>query len=74
MGFMQMQMQQPCNACQGKGKINKKNCVHCQGKRLTQEGKQFQVDIERGMATGDVIKFERQGEQMLDMIQSDIVF
>jgi len=42
--------------------VNAKNCKHCQGKRLVNEGKNVVVEIERGMATGDNIKFERQGE------------
>ena len=39
-----------------------------------QEGKQFLVDVERGMANGDTILFEKQGEQVPDMIQGDIIF
>lgn len=63
-----MQMQQPCDSCQGKGRVNSKNCKHCQGKRVVNEGKQFVVEIERGMSNGDQIKFERQGEQIADMV------
>ncbi len=39
-----------------------------------QEGKNFNVDVEKGMANGDTIVFERQGEQVPDMIQGDITF
>lgn len=62
MGFMQMQMQQPCNSCKGRGNINAKDCKKCKGKRLINEGKTMVVEIERGMTSGDNIKFERQGE------------
>lgn len=32
------------------------------------------VDVEKGMTNGETILFERQGEQVPDMIQGDIVF
>jgi len=38
------------------------------------ETKAFQVDVERGMKNGDTILFERQGEQVPDMLQGDVVF
>ena len=62
MGIMQMQMQQPCNHCGGKGKVNAVDCKSCRGKRVIQESKQFTVDIEKGMKNGDRIVFEKEGE------------
>jgi DnaJ-class molecular chaperone len=38
------------------------------------EAKSFSVDVERGMKNGDTIAFERQGEQVPDMLQGDIIF
>lgn len=38
------------------------------------DSKAFSVDVERGMKGGDTIVFERQGEQVPDMLQGDIVF
>jgi DnaJ-class molecular chaperone len=74
MGIAQMQMQQPCNKCAGKGRTAAKHCKSCRGRRLVQEGKQFTVDIEKGMKNGDKITFEKDGEQQIDMIQGDIIF
>ena len=59
MGMMQMQMQQPCGKCSGKGKIFAKVCPSCRGGRLMNEGKKFAVDVERGMKNGETIIFER---------------
>ena len=73
MGFMQVQMQQPCNKCAGKGRMNEKNCDTCKGKKVVMEPKSFQVTIEKGMANNEKILFERQGEQVPDMLQGDIV-
>ena len=42
--------------------------------KVVKEGKTFTVVVERGMANGDTIVFERQGEQVPDQIQGDIVF
>ena len=39
-----------------------------------QEGKEFTVEIERGMKNGDKITFEKEGEQQPDMIQGDVIF
>jgi len=38
------------------------------------EGKNFVVDIERGMANNEKLLYEKQGEQVPDMIQGDITF
>ena len=74
MGFMQMQTQTACPVCQGKGRTHLKDCAHCRGKRLVMEGKNFVVDIERGMANNEKLLYEKQGEQVPDMIQGDITF
>ena len=61
-------MQQPCNKCAGKGRVNEKNCVKCRGKKVVQEPKTLTMDIEKGMANNEKIIFERQGEQVPDML------
>ena len=74
MGMMQMQMQQQCNHCGGKGKIHAHACPTCKGKKVVQETKKFEVDIGRGMANNEQIVFEKQGEQVPDMIAGDLIF
>ena len=70
---MQMQMQQPCDKCRGKGRTNEKNCDACRGRKVVQEKKELTVDIVKGMANNEKIVFERQGEQVPDMLQGDII-
>lgn len=74
MGMMQMQMQQPCQKCGGKGKTFKKACPTCKGKRIVREPKTFNVDIVPGMANNEQLLFERQGEQVPDMTAGDLIF
>ena len=73
MGFMQVQMQQPCSKCRGKGRTNEKDCPTCRGKKVILEPKTFMVDVNKGMANNEKIIYERQGEQVPDMLQGDIV-
>lgn len=74
MGFMTIDMQTPCTKCGGKGKQPTKKCSHCRGLKVVKEAKKIELEIEAGMKNGDTIVFERQGEQVPDMIQGDIVF
>jgi DnaJ-class molecular chaperone len=37
-------------------------CSKCSGRRLINENKQVELDIEQGMAGGDTIMMEREGE------------
>ena len=62
MGFMQLQMQQACDRCKGKGRQNEKDCTQCRGRKVTNEAKTLTIDIEKGMANKEKIIFERQGE------------
>jgi len=74
-GFgMQMQMQVQCPTCQGKGQTMAAKCPHCKGKRLMNDNKQIDIEIERGMANGDTILMEKEGEQVPDMTKGDLVF
>mmetsp|Transcript_32000 Transcript_32000/g.31300 ORF Transcript_32000/g.31300 Transcript_32000/m.31300 type:complete len:84 (+) Transcript_32000:495-746(+) len=71
---MQMQMQATCDKCGGKGKSSAANCPHCRGKKVVNDQKQLHVIVEKGMADGDTIVFEREAEQVPDMIQGDVIF
>ena len=73
MGFMQIQMQQPCDRCRGKGRTNEKDCGSCRGRKVVMEKKELVLDIVKGMANGEKIIYERQGEQVPDMLQGDII-
>lgn len=53
MGIMQMQMQQHCPQCGGKGTTRAANCAKCRGNRLVQETKLLEIIVEKGMSDGD---------------------
>jgi DnaJ-class molecular chaperone len=74
MGGMQMQMQQHCNVCQGKGTTMASKCPGCKGRRLVNENKEIELQIEKGMKSGDTIVLEKEGEQVPDMARGDLVF
>ena len=44
------------------------NCPHCQGRKVVNDQKTLTVEIERGMRDGDEVVFEREAEQVPDMI------
>lgn len=72
MGF-QMQMQQPCGHCGGKGIIFSETCDHCHGRRVVKEKKTLDVDIERGMRHDERIVFPRESEQHPDQTPGDLI-
>ena len=37
-------------------------CGKCHGNRLINENKQIEIDVERGMAAGDTVMMEKEGE------------
>jgi DnaJ family protein A protein 2 len=74
MGMMQMQMQQPCQQCGGKGNTMAAKCKKCRGGRLIQETKLLEINVEKGMSDADTILFEKQGEQVPDQARGDLVF
>jgi len=50
------------------------NCPKCRGKRLINESKMLEITIERGVANGDTILFEKDGEQVPDLARGDLLF
>ena len=74
-GFgMQMQMQTNCDRCGGRGQVTAQNCPHCQGKKVVNDQKTLTVHVEKGTKDGDEVVFEREAEQIPDMIQGDLIF
>jgi DnaJ-class molecular chaperone len=63
-----VQMQQPCEACGGTGKVAKATCPHCSGQKTVMEEKSLEVIIEKGMKDGEEIVFERASEQSPDIM------
>jgi len=71
-GF-QVQMQQPCEVCNGKGNVAKVACPICGGKRLVREKKSLQAVVEKGMRDGQTIVFERESEQSISTTPGDVI-
>lgn len=68
-----IQMQQPCPVCSGRGKSFKHKCPVCSGSKLVDEQTELKVVIERGMKEGEEIVFERMSEQHPDMVPGDVI-
>lgn len=49
-------------------------CPHCGGRKVVNDVKTLTVQVERGMKDSDEIVFEREAEQVPDMIQGDLIF
>lgn len=71
---MYQTMQTHCDVCGGKGKIIKKKCTVCQGKKTKRGSAEISVTIEKGMNDGQKITLEREGDQNPDITSGDIVF
>ena len=70
---MQMQMQQPCEKCQGKGIIFSETCPHCHGNKIVREKKKIEILIERGMENNQNIVFRGEAEQLPDRLPGDLI-
>ena len=60
MGYMETA--QPCNTCEGKGKIIKEKCTSCSGQGRKEEAKTIVVKVPKGIENGQSIKYTNQGE------------
>ncbi|KAK8795703.1 hypothetical protein WA158_000359 [Blastocystis sp. Blastoise] len=71
-GFV-TQMQQTCQKCGGKGTIFDHVCPICRGNKLVQETHPLTVTIERGMANGQQLTFENEGNQHPDLDPGNVI-
>lgn len=72
-GFIQ-QFQKECPDCGGKGKIIRKVCHVCKGKRTSKALEEMTIYIEKGMKSGEEIKFEEFGEEVPDKEPGNLIF
>ena len=68
-----VQMQTPCPHCGGKGKTASAHCTICGGKKVKQEEKVLEMQVEKGMADGAEITFPRASEQSPDTTPGDVI-
>lgn len=75
LGPMMQQIQQPCNECEGTGEIMnpKDRCKTCNGKKVISERKVLEVHIDKGMKSGQQIKFQGESDQAPGVIPGDVV-
>ncbi|KAG2219916.1 hypothetical protein INT45_008553 [Circinella minor] len=75
MGPMVQQVQQPCSECHGQGEIidEKNKCKTCNGKKVVNDRKVFEVHIDKGMRDGQKITFAGEGDQAPGIEPGDVV-
>ena len=56
-----MQSQTTCPYCNGTGKIVKKPCEKCKGKKYQEELKNFEIEIDPGIEDGQIVKIGGKG-------------
>lgn len=76
LGPMVQQIQQPCGDCDGTGEIvdPKNRCKQCNGKKTQQERKVLEVHIDKGMKSGQQIKFPGESDQSPGIEPGDVIF
>ena len=57
MGFMVVQMNAPCDACQGRGRRTTKDCIPCGNRRFVEKDKNLEARIIPGMTDNERIVF-----------------
>lgn len=67
-------MQTHCDRCGGKGRTMAAKCGTCKGRRLVIDNTEVTIDVEKGMANGDNIVMQREGEQVPDLTRGDLIF
>ncbi|BEI89519.1 uncharacterized protein CcaverHIS019_0208810 [Cutaneotrichosporon cavernicola] len=75
LGPMMQQVQQPCNECEGTGEIMdpKDRCKICHGKKVNSERKVLEVHIDKGMKSGQQIKFAGESDQAPGIVPGDVI-
>jgi len=75
LGPMLQQIQQPCSECDGKGEVinQKDRCKTCLGKKVTNERKFLEVNIDKGMKNGQTITFSQAADEQPGVITGDVV-
>jgi DnaJ family protein A protein 2 len=72
---MLQQMQRPCDDCGSQGEIvnEKDRCNACKGKRVINETKILEVNVDKGMQDDQKITFRGEGDQQPDVEAGDVV-
>ena len=65
-----MQSTAPCGQCNGEGKIPQKKCTRCKGDGMERVEKKLKVKIPAGIADGETIRIQKEGEISSDLRRS----
>lgn len=70
---MEMEMEQECEKCGGRGVVFKEICPDCKGKKIVKTKKKLTLEIEKGMQNGQKIVFKGESEESPDTITGDLI-
>lgn len=70
---MFQQIQQPCDACGGRGKTITSPCDHCHGNGAQQTSKHFDVHVPAGAPRGKEIRLTGKGNETPGVLAGDLV-
>lgn len=72
-GFIQ-QIQKTCPKCGGRGKMIKKQCHVCHGRKIVKSLEELTVSVEKGMRNGQEIAFDEMSDEEPDKEPGRLVF
>ncbi|CAG2101413.1 unnamed protein product [Medioppia subpectinata] len=72
---MLQQMQKQCDDCGGQGEVvnERDRCRTCNGKRVTNETKILEVNVDKGMRDEQKVTFRGEGDQQPDIETGDVI-
>jgi DnaJ family protein A protein 2 len=72
---MVQQVQRTCGNCQGEGEVidPKNRCKKCLGKKVVEEIKVLEVEVDKGMKDGQKITFAEEGDQQPGIKTGDVI-
>eukprot|EP00794_Sanderia_malayensis_P018792 gene18792-20683_t len=72
---MVQQMQRTCPECQGEGEIidAKHRCKKCKGKKVVEESKILEVQVDKGMRDEQKVTFRGEGDQQPGIEPGDVI-
>eukprot|EP00607_Mallomonas_marina_P002438 CAMPEP_0182427462 /NCGR_PEP_ID=MMETSP1167-20130531/17220_1 /TAXON_ID=2988 /ORGANISM="Mallomonas Sp, Strain CCMP3275" /LENGTH=426 /DNA_ID=CAMNT_0024609709 /DNA_START=52 /DNA_END=1332 /DNA_ORIENTATION=+ len=73
---MVQQIQSSCQECRGTGKIldERDKCKECKGKKVYKDRKVLEAVVEKGMKSGQKIRFAGEADEMPGTIPGDVIF
>jgi DnaJ homolog subfamily A member 2 len=72
---MVQQMQTSCSNCKGSGKLmdEKDKCKSCKGNKVYKDRKVLEVNIEKGMSSGQKIRYSGEADEIPGTIPGDVI-